>query len=121
MANKVLNVWDKIKIYCLNHDEPIEMHIIQNTEQVKTPFYACSNYGGAGGVEPCYNRLNLDDYQGLILKFLDVIGSDDSLCTDYTNYSFEYKGTRQLIKVRVIKYSENEIHIGVLNKTVLKA
>ena len=44
MSNAVINLWDRISIYCMNHDEPKPMEIIKNSELIKTPFYACENY-----------------------------------------------------------------------------
>ena len=115
MAN-VVNVWDRIKIYCLNHDEPKEMVILTNTDVIKTQFYRCSD-------EHCPNRLNLDDYQGLILKFLNIINDSNTDVfdyTDFTNYTFSYKGARQKINAKVISYSDKgEIALGIINTTVL--
>lgn len=114
----VKNMWNRITIYCLNHEDPIPMKIINNTEKIKTSFYACSNYAPADNNEKsCPNRLNLDDYQGLILKFMDIVGSRDGF-TDFTNYNFTYKGSRQKITVKVLKYTEKEIRLGIYNNTV---
>ena len=112
--SEVKGIWDKITIWCMNHDEPVEMFVQNNTELIKTPFYACPNYPACG------NRLNLDDYQGLVLKFIEEI-SKDPFSTDYTNYSFTYRGTRQKIFVKVLKYTDKEIRLGILNKTILLA
>ncbi len=113
----MLNSWgDRISVYCLNHKEPLKMNIISNTEHIKTPFYACENYLSEGN--SCPNRLNLDDYQNIIFKFLEKI---EALGPggDLTNYTFIHKGTRQRIKVRVLKYNDDEIRLGILNLTVL--
>jgi hypothetical protein len=110
----LIGLWNRITIYCMNHEEPVEMEIVNNTEQIKTPFYACSNYFSEG----CPNRLNLDDYQGLVLKFCDVVEKGGVLM-DYTNYRFEYKGNRHKLFVKVLKYSDKEVRLGVLNKTIL--
>jgi hypothetical protein len=105
-------IWNLVSIWCLNHDEPKEMTVQNNTELIKTPFYACPDYPA------CSNRLNLDDYQGLVLKFIQEV-SKNPLCTDFTNYSFTYRGTRQKIFVKVLRYTDKEIRLGILNKTVL--
>ena len=115
------NVWGKISICCMNHgNEYLPMEIVQNNEKIKSPFYACSHYLGVSkeDVPPCSNRLNLDDYQGLILKFLNNVAEDD-LATNYKNYQFSYKGTRHKIQVKVLEYSDEKIVLGILNKTVL--
>lgn len=118
---KIMNMWDRIKIYCMNHDAPVKMDIIENTELIKTPFFACEHYGGKGtdpGTKPCYNRLNMDDYQGIVLSFLDFVSENEGF-VDYTNYRFDYKGTRHKIGVRVLQYSDREIKLGIINKTIL--
>ena len=104
------NTWGRVKIYCLNHDEPSKMYLFENLEKIKTPFYRCQH-------DDCPNRLNLDDYQGLILKFLDDMEAEPT--TDFTNYGFSYRGARQKINCRVLKFSDKEIRIGILNTTVL--
>ncbi len=119
---ELVNLWSKISVYCCNHDNPKKMMIASNTEKIKTPFYACKNYfpENQDAEHPyCPNRLNLDDYQGLVLKFIEIVSAD--MFADYTNYRFEYKGARQKIQVRVLIYNEDTIHLGIINKTVLNA
>ena len=111
-ATNLSGIWSNISIYCLNHDEPVKMEITQNTAQFKTAFYKCS------AEQPCANRLNLDDYQGICLKLLELIG-EEILETNFTNYTFEYRGARQKIRVRVIYHGEHKIKLGILNRTVL--
>ena len=121
MANEMLGIWNKITVYCTNHDKPVKMEIAENMELIKTPFYACRYYFPENedeGHHHCPNRLNLDDYQGLVLKFLDIISQGD-IGTNYTNYKFDYKGTRQKISVKVLLYSDKEIRLGIKNRTVL--
>ena len=118
----IKNLWEKIELLCMNHEEPCDMRIIQNTELIKTPFYACINYSSDDRDKEaplCSNRINMDDYQGIVMKFIDKI-YDEGPFNDYTNYSFSYKGTRHKIKVKVLKYSpDKEIILGLLNTTVL--
>lgn len=123
MSNAMINMWNRIKIVCMNHEEPAEMVLIENTEVIKTPFYACKHYGHldngtAENEDVCFNRLNLDDYKGVVLKFMDIIASEE-FTTDFTNFKFTYKVARQKIKVKVLKYTQKEIVLGVLNATVL--
>ncbi len=120
MGNSTItNFCNKISLFCINHDEPIPMQVISNTELIKTPFYACNNYLPEDkSVKPCFNRLNLDDYLGIVEKFVDIINSGDFMA-DYTNYEFTYKGTRQKILIRCLKYNDKEIHLGIKNQTVL--
>ena len=117
----MINMWDRITLYCMNHKDPKPMKLVSNTEKIRSPFYGCSKYikdSEAPDEPPCPNRLNMDDYQGIVLKFLDIV-AEGGPTMDYTNYSFEYKGGRQRSSVRVLKYSDNEIRLGVLNKTVM--
>lgn len=107
----VLDEWGKITIWCLNHDNPVEMHVTQNTENIKTPFYACTENGA------CANRLNLDDYQGIVLQFLEMMAEDP--ISSLLNRSFYYKGARHKIFIRVIKYDSDDIRLGVKNCSIL--
>lgn len=118
---QMIGLWSRVSIYCMNHEEPVKMEIASNTEQIKTPFYACKQYFPENQDKehpPCPNRLNLDDYQGLVLKFCETV-SKGGFMTDFTNYGFDYKGTRQKISVKVLKYTDKEIRLGILNRTVL--
>lgn len=120
-SEKIEGIWNKITVYCMNHDKPVRMLIAKNTELIKTPFYACEQYFPENQDEehlPCPNRLNLDDYQGLVFKFLDIISKEEPT-TNFLNYSFTYKGTRQKISVKVLRYDDKEIRLGILNMTVL--
>ena len=119
--NSLSNVWSKISIYCMNHTKPLPMDILRNDEVIKTPFYACEKYYQKPGNEAagCANRMNLDDYQGIVLKFLDII-AEEEVTTDFTNFAFDYRGARQKLHVKVLKYTDDEIHIGVINKTVIR-
>ena len=95
----------------MNHDKPKEMEILSNTEKIKTPFYACGN-----GTD-CSNRLNLDDYQGVIFKFLEI--SEKNPFDDLTNYTYTYKGSRQRIEVKVLKFKDDYVRLGIKNTTIL--
>ena len=103
-------IWGKISVWCLNHKEPVLLQVMQNEEFVKTPFYACPESG-------CANRMNLDDYQDIVFKFLDIISQNP--IANYSNYSFNFKGHRHAYHVKVLKYSDKEIRIGIKNTTIL--
>lgn len=109
--NAVENVWDKIEIQCMNHDRPCPMVVLQNEKIVKTPFYRC------GGENICANRMNLDDYQDVVLKFLDHMAEEPF--SNYTNYSFRFRGHRHSYRIQVLEYSMNRIVLGVWNLTIL--
>ncbi len=117
----VVGVWDKISLYCMNHKQPRLMKLVSNMEMIKTPFYGCTKYFPDEKEEsepPCPNRLNIDDYQGIVLAFSDIVAEEGPL-NDLTNLSFTYRGTRQKIKVTILKYSATEIRLGILNTTVM--
>lgn len=118
----VKNLWDKIKVYCIhNHEKPIEFQL----QTGKTTYYGCPKWHEENrepGERKCANRLNLDDYQGLVLKFLKVISDSEKDFTqvDFTNYEYDYNGPRAKIHVKVLKYTDSEIRLGILNKTSIK-
>ncbi len=123
----LVNIWNKISIYCLNHETLVPMEIMSNTKIIKTPFYACSSNieekhdelvftNGIG--KGCPNRINLDDYQNMILHFIDIV-EREGIGTDFTNYSFYYKGARQKLFCKVLKFTDNKIKLGVKNVTIL--
>ncbi len=125
MSNPMMiNLWSRVTIYCMNHDVPRPMKIAKNVEKLRSPFWGCTQYLSKEecGNEPiCPNRLNMDDYQGIVLKFCDIVSADglNALTTDYTGETFEYRGGRQKTTVRCLKYTDDEIRLGILNRTVL--
>ena len=125
MTSNLVNIWNRISVWCLNHDDPVPMKIMSNTELIKTPFYACetaidgeNNTARFKKENTCPNRLNLDDYQGLVMKFLDYV-SEMGITADFKNFTFYYKGIRQKIFVRVLEYSNTRIRLGIRNVSVL--
>lgn len=108
----ITGLFGKVTIWCLNHDEPEEMTLLQNTEQIKTPFYACNNNG-------CANRMNIDDYSGMVLKFMELAEKEGYPAVDLTNFSFAYRGVRHKFQCKILMFNKKEIRIGILNKTVL--
>ena len=121
MGKETVNLWNRITVYCDNHDIPVKMRVAENLEKIKTPFYACEHYFPEGQDEQhpyCPNRLNLDDYQGLVMKLMEEI-SEAPIAADFTHYKFSYKGTRQKIDVRVIRYDDKEIQLAIKNRSVL--
>ncbi len=105
-------MFGKVTIWCLNHEVPEKMELLQNTAQIKTPFYACNKDG-------CANRMNIDDYSGMVLKFMDLAQKEGYPAADLTNFSFAYKGVRHKFQCKILLFTKQEIRIGILNKTVL--
>lgn len=118
----IKNLWSRITFCCINgHEHPIPFRV----QAGKTNFYACEKYFQENRTpeeRACANRLNLDDAQGIVLKLSDLIEENDNIeCrTDLTNYSFTYVGPRASILVKIVKYSEKEIILGILNETALR-
>lgn len=121
----VKNIWSKISIYCLNHETPLKMDVLQNTEAMRDAFYACENYATIPesqrkkGDKYCYNRIGLTDYQGIIYEFMSLMDKEGPVA-DLTNMGFKYpKKGGSRYEVKVLKYTEDEINLGVLNKSIL--
>ena len=116
----VKNIWGNIEIVCMNHDQYKKMKVVQNTELIKTAFFACEDYYPDDNEKAhpyCANRLNTDDYQGIVYELSSLIAKDPY--ADYSHYHFFYKGGRQRIEVRVLKYAPDRIKLGIKNRTVL--
>lgn len=115
----VVGLWEKIRMFCLNHETPQPLTIIKNTKLIKTPFYACSDYVNLdSGTHSCANRLSLDDYSNIVIKFLDMY--DENPLKNYTGTAFTYLGPRAKIYVRILKQTDSHIDLGIKNLTVLK-
>lgn len=113
MSTGIVNMWQRISIVCPNHEKPKKMDIVKNTEKFKTPFFACDTENCS-----CANRINIDDYEGIILKFNEIIATGADF-TDYTNYFFSYKAARHKIKCKILKYSDDDIIMALHNETLL--
>lgn len=118
MNTIIKNFGTNVSVYCLNHDAPLPMVVISNTEIIKLPFYACQDY--MNEEHPCKNRLNIDDYLNIIEKFMDIVNNGD-MFDDFTNYEFSYygKSSKQKIQVKCLVYNDKEKRLGVYNETVL--
>ena len=57
-----------------------------------------------------------------LITFAKICEAEDPFesVTNYYNYMFEYKGSKSKFIVTIIKYTDDEIRFGVLNKTSLK-
>lgn len=108
----ISGIFKNISIWCLNHPEPQKMEIVKNVEKMKSPFLGCTGHGR------CPNRINLDDYTGVVYKFMDLM-SEAAPAGDLTNVTFDYRGPRQKISCKVILYTKDDIRIGILNRTVM--
>lgn len=117
-GTNLTNTWNRITLWCLNHDDPVPLDPVKNDVAFRIPYFACRNrVPPSTNARPCANRLNFDDYQGIVLKLFDLIGEDPF--SDMTNRIFTYKGARQKIQVRILLYTDDEIRLGIRNLTVL--
>ncbi len=114
----IKNIWNKITIYCGCHAEPVEM--VANTKG-STLFYSCPKYyeqNRSPNEHACANRIKLDDYQAAVEHLCSRIAENEAnnSIEDLTGYRWSRRG----IDFRVIKYTNDDIHIMVANKTALK-
>lgn len=111
----------EIKFFCLNHKNPIPLQIQVGTSQ----FYACPKYfkeNRDADERMCVNRMTLIDAGGIIDALCKKMDAIDPITEqmDFSNYIFSYRGSRSKIKVKVIKFTAKEVHLGILNETALK-
>lgn len=107
-------IWDRIEIVCMNHEQPQPMSFESNSEVIKSPYLNCKLYASEG----CPNRMNIDDYTGLVEKLSGVIEANPF--DSFLNYTFSYKNARQKIEAKVIEYNlSDKIVIGIINTTIL--
>lgn len=104
----VKGVWQNVHVFCANHGEHVPLVIRQNEEYVKTPFYACPD---------CANRLNLDDYEDIVLKLLEMIAAKPF--ANFENFAFPFRGKRHAYMVKISKYSKDKIYLDIRNTTIL--
>ncbi len=110
----VTGVWDMIEIYCALHSDCGEqMHIVQNPERFSAAFYVCPEQETAH----CANRMNIDDFTGIVDKISEKIAEDPFI--NLTGYKFRFRGKRQSLNVEILKHSESKIKVAVKNTTVL--
>lgn len=111
--------WEYSHFYCLNHEEPIPMTIMEGD----TAFFACPHYMIKDEKQPygreqqekmCVNRLSFTQATKIVDKFMKIIDADgfNAVGTDYKGLKFKVSG----IDVRILKYSQSDIRIGVWNR-----
>ena len=118
----ITNMTDKVVFYCLKHTKPIGMIVKEGVSL----FYACPKYmqkdeDNPDGYEKdqeraCANRLSFDDASNIIFKFNKIVEESllNNVIQDFNNYEFDYKK----IHIKILKYSDNHLDIGILNKAI---
>ena len=114
------NIWKGLSFYCMNgHERPVLMSFKEGSSL----FYACPKYMPADSQHPdgheryesaCANRLSFSDAEKIVSMLSDAVMeslSGDDLC-DFTGYRFRLKQ----IAVTVLKYSDGDIRLGILNR-----
>ena len=116
----IKNLWSKIELYCINHDEPVPMYVYSGSV---TPFYACPKYMKKDEAHPngheeyergCANRISFDLVQRLVEQ-LDKRMSADMANGEIVNY----KGLKlhwKTVDATIIEYTDNKIKLGIINK-----
>lgn len=118
------NFWKGLTFYCMNgHKQPIPM-IFKEGSSV---FYACPKYMLADHQHPdgheryeaaCPNLLNYSDAEKIVSTFSEIVQkslSADDFC-DFTGYRFNLRQ----IAVEVLKYSDGDIRLGIINKEAVR-
>lgn len=121
MASTIKNFWKGVTFFCMNHEDPIEMVLMEG----ETPFFACPKYmrldkehpEGHGPHEPaCPNRLSFADAAKVVEKLagerVDSVARGE-FCS-FENYQFVLKGTG--IRATVLHYEDGDKAIGIFNK-----
>lgn len=119
----ISNFWKGTSFYCMcdRHESPIPMVF----KEGNSLFFACPKYmladeqhpDGHERTEPaCSNRLSYSDAEKIVSTLSDKVQDsimEGEIC-DFTGYNF----TVRKIKARVLKYKDDDIRIGVINKGV---
>lgn len=115
----IKNLWEKIELLCMNHEEPVPMYVYTGA---MTPFYACPKYmlkdeDHPDGHEPyesgCANRASFDDIRHLVELLGKEIEKEESDCS-----YFDFTGTKlhwKTINAVVLDYSPQSIKLGIMN------
>lgn len=118
----IKNFWMFTNFYCMNHEEPIPMKV----KEGDSAFYACPHYmlkdenhpdGHKDDEKMCNNRLSFTRAASIMDRFMKVVDKDteEGMVVDYTGMTFKYDG----ISVRILKYSPNDVRIGVINRRIM--
>lgn len=113
----IKNLWSSIRIVCGNHDGkeiPLEPKMGQSL------FYSCPKYYDFNRTEnerACGNRISGVDYERMVMHLSSKI-EEASLKLDKVwlqGYTFKIKD----IEFKVIKHTDKELIVSVLNKKAL--
>ena len=109
----VKNIGSYIRIFCMEHKEPVPFVAVKNHPQ-----YVCARYYKKDDEHPdgyedvrCENLLRYDDYIKIIEKISAIVESDSADKTEahYKGMKFTYKN----MELTVIKHTDKHIDLGV--------
>ena len=106
------NIWKGLSFYCMNgHERPVLMSFKEGSS---LPADSQHPDGHARHEAACANRLSFSDAEKIVSMLSDAV--QDSLCRDdlcdFTGYRFRLRQ----IAVTVLKYSDGDIRLGILNR-----
>lgn len=124
----MINVPQQVTFYCNNnHPTPLPMKIKEGNSK----FYACPHFMRKDNVHPdgyipgvetaCTNQLALSDAGDIIYEFSKLQQEDimnGEVANDYTSLVFSLPHRK--IKVKVLKYTDEVIHFGVINTAAVR-
>lgn len=113
----IKNSWSSVKLICGNHsdEQKVEMVIQQGPHSL---FYACPHYyeqNREEGERPCFNRLNLVDFERALSHLADV-QMDDETIVSLDHYKWKKNG----VEYQVISHKDGKIVLRVLNRKALR-
>lgn len=113
-------------LFCACHAEPVEMSVHEGSQYAAfngssgSVFYSCPKYyedNRSEGEKPCFNRLSLTEYEGLIEDLASVLNENSADQINLTGYRYRNKkGT----DFQVLKHDIHHVDVSVLNNRALK-
>lgn len=112
--------WNKTTLICGNHPDGDEHKMIIQ-QGPHSLFYACPKHNFdklEKGETPCYNRINLVDYEKMLNHIADILVdaeiNGEEICL--TNYTWHSKGK----EFKVLKHDKDGLVIKFIDKIAAK-
>ena len=115
MKGIIKGFWETTMLVCGNHpDEEVEMAIRSGPTSL---FYACPKYDAdkrKQGETPCFNRISLKEFEGMLDDLFELLTDDDSASTvlNLKNHTWTRKG----IEYKVLQHTDKQIKVQVINR-----
>lgn len=110
--------WEKIKLLCGNHEEPIEMVIHQGGASL---FYSCPKYYPDNRTEDekvCINRLSLKDFETKLLGHINDLIVSAEINGEVLNLK-HHKWKANGIEFEILEHTDDKIVVKMLNRKAL--